>query len=74
MAGKLKSKRFKGRGNKFYDCTLRNSKVTVRLQRTAQGQAIIVGTYNLLEKKWENESSKNFVPIYIKTEVEEFFS
>ena len=68
------SKRFKGRGNKIYDCTLKNGKATIRSQRTAQGQAVIAGTYNLLEKKWENESSKNFVPIYIKTEVEKFFS
>ena len=59
---------------KAYRCILRSGKVTVRLQRTAHGQSVVAGTYDLVNDKWENENSKAHLPGYVKQEVEKFFN
>ena len=56
---------------KIYTCTLKNDKVIVRLYRTAPGQALIAGIYDIFFNTWQNEVNKRIgLPIYIKSTVE----
>ncbi len=72
MANKPKTKKIAHRG-KIYICSVRNGKVTVRLQRTACGQNVIAGTFNMVNGNWENESNKAHLPKYVKSEIEKSF-
>ncbi len=73
MAKQPKKKNFISKGGRLYKCFLRGNKVTVKLQRTAQGQSVVAGTYNLFDNQWENETGKIHVPKDVKLKVENFF-
>ena len=60
------------RGN-LYECTTKKGNVIVRQQRTARGQNLIVGAYDMTEKTWQNESQNGPLPDFIKNEVENYF-
>ena len=71
-ASKPKQKKFIDRGRVF-SATARNGKVKVKLERTARGQNITVGTLNLEERKWENTGGKAYLPTHIRVNIEKIF-
>ncbi len=73
---KVKAKqttRIEHRGN-IYTGSYKNGSVTVRLQRTAHGQELVVGTYNILEDTWTNEDRNGIVPPFVKEQIKKAFS
>ncbi|MBR3175969.1 hypothetical protein IKF26_01025 [Candidatus Saccharibacteria bacterium] len=48
-----------------YSCLRKNGKITVRISRTAKGQNIIVGVYDIINGTWHNDNSD--VPLTEKT-------
>ena len=67
-----RTKNIEYRGN-LYECATKKGNVIVRQQRTARGQNLIVGTYDITNKNWQNESQNGTLPDFVKSEVEKHF-
>lgn len=59
--------------NITYTTDYKDGKVTVRFQRTARGQALIAGIYNIAEKTWCNEERNGPVPSSVKDSIAKLF-
>lgn len=42
-----------------YTCSRKNGKITVRTTRTARGQNLVAGVYDIAEGVWYNDSGDN---------------
>ncbi len=68
-----KQKKIEYRGNTFVG-TLKGGKVSVRVQRTACGQTLLSGIFNVYDRSWQNESRNAPLPNFVKQEIEAAFS
>ncbi len=59
--------------NTIYTTDYKDGKVTVYLQRTAPGQKLIAGIYNVAEKTWCSEERNGPLPTSIKYSIEKLF-
>ena len=60
------------KGNTFI-CALKGGKVTVRIQRTARGQVLLAGVFDVQNRMWQNENHSAPLPSFVKKEVEATF-
>ncbi|MBR0430720.1 hypothetical protein IJJ05_00290 [Candidatus Saccharibacteria bacterium] len=60
-------------GNTTYTTDCQDGKVTVRFQRTARGQTLIAGIYNITEKTWCSEERNGPLPSSVKDTIAKLF-
>lgn len=70
---KHKQKRVEYKGN-IYVGTLSGGKVAVRIQRTACGQNMLAGIFDVQERSWQNEKRGIPLPYFVKHEIESAFA
>ncbi|MBR3254162.1 hypothetical protein IKF88_00295 [Candidatus Saccharibacteria bacterium] len=66
-------KKVEYRGSTFIG-TLKGGKVAVRVQRTARGQALLAGIFDVQNRSWQNENHSAPLPSFVKNEIEENFA
>ena len=52
-----------------YQCTRKNGKVTVRTARTAKGQNMIAGVYDIASNAWHNDNGSASLPPSVKDHI-----
>ena len=57
-------------GGTQYSWEKKNDKINVYIEKTAQGQTTVAGTYDIKSKTWQNSRRKITVPSEIKTMIE----
>ncbi len=60
--------------DKEYHCEKKNGKVYVTVERTARGQTLTAGIYNLVWGLWEEDGRKAPLPKKVKQAVKELYS
>ena len=70
---KQRQKKVEYRGDIFI-CVRKGDKVAVRIQRTAHGQTLLVGTFDTQDHSWQNESRGSSLPSVVKHEIEAAFA
>ena len=71
--GRNREKKITYKGN-VYVGTLRDGKVKVCAERTARGQNLLVGTFDIYTHSWHNESRSAPLPPPVKETIESTFS
>ncbi len=57
-----------------YTCSRKNGKITVRTTRTARGQALVAGVYDISEGTWSNGNNSNSLPKKAKDQIAKLLS
>ncbi|MBO7132101.1 hypothetical protein J6V85_02465 [Candidatus Saccharibacteria bacterium] len=56
-------------GGVTYTCLRKDGKVVVRTTRTAKGQNLLAGVYDIASKTWHNDNGDNSLPSAVKEHI-----
>ena len=74
MSSKKHRQKKIGYKNNIFTGTLRGGKVSVRVQRTACGQNLLAGVFDVDTQTWQNENRSAPLPTPVKREIETAFT
>lgn len=61
-------------GGVTYTCLRKNGKVMVRTTRTAKGQNLLAGVYDIASDTWHNDNGDNSLPTAVKNHIARIMS